>query len=116
MNGTADLIRELSDLTGPSGQEGPIRSRLRELVAPDAEQLHEDALGSLFVHLRGERGREGRRLLILVPMDEAAVVVTHVDEHGRAAVAALGTLLPAAVAGCRVRFASGAVAAGKSVV
>ncbi len=105
----AELLCALSDLIGPSGQEGPVRVRLREWLSPLAAGIWEDALGSLFLRRAGAAG--GRRLLVLVPMDEPGIVVTHIDARGRAAVAALGPLAARAVAGGRVRFGSGVTAA-----
>jgi len=105
----AELLCALSDLIGPSGHEGPVRARLREWAAPFADAVREDALGSLFLQRRGAPG--ARRLLLLVPMDEPGLVVTHIDERGRAAVAPLGPLSPAVAAGRRVRFGSGVAAA-----
>lgn len=102
-----ELLCALSDLIGPSGWEGPVRDALRHWLAPEAAA--EDALGSLLLRRQGPAG--ARRVLVLVPMDEPGVVLTHLDEHGRGSVAALGPVQPAAAAGRLVRFACGAVAA-----
>lgn len=146
MNGTVDLLCTLGELSGPSGQEGAVRSFLRARCAEwGLPSPHEDALGSLYVSLgapgapgapagtRAETrvGREAGgplgegdggaaapgagagpaagavRLLLLVPMDEPGVVVTHLDARGRAWVAALGALPASAWLGRPVRLASG---------
>lgn len=52
-------------------------------------------------------GAAAVRLLLLVPMDEPGVVVTHLDARGRAWIAALGALPASAWVGRTVRLVSG---------
>lgn len=105
----ADLvarIRALSDLHGPSGHEAPVAAYLRQSLAEAAWTLQSDPIGNLYAS-RASAGM--RRLLVLVPMDEPGLVVTHIDDQGRAAVAPLGPLTAATLAGTRVVLASGAL-------
>lgn len=108
MTPAADLLVALSGLIGPAGHEQVVRDRLRELVAAPGVEWQQDALGSLY--WRYEAGG-GRRLLLLVPMDEPGVVLTHLDRQGRGALAPLGSISAADLVGRRVRFPSGALAA-----
>ncbi len=102
-------IRELSDLFGPPGREGAVRAYLRAALAGAPCEVEEDPVGNLYATRAG--AAEGPRVMILAPMDEPGLVVTHLDDHGRAAVAALGPLTAVAAAGARVVLPSGAVAA-----
>lgn len=107
MTGLAARIAALSDLVGPPGREAPVRAQLRAWLPAGAE-AREDALGSLLV--RFSPRRPSRRVLVLLALDEPAAAVTHLDAHGRAALAPLGAL-PAALAGRRVVLPSGVRAA-----
>lgn len=105
MTEMAVRITVLSDLAGPPGGESAVRAEVRTALSPYARDMREDAVGNLLVHLAGG---SGPRLLVLVPMDEPALALTHVDSRGRGAIAPLGPLSPATVLGQRVVLPSGA--------
>ncbi len=111
-SGTEGLVRrilELSAIAGPPGREGPVRRGLEALLPPAWRADPPDAAGDLAVRLSPRPGAP--RLLLLVPMDEPALVVTGLDRRGRAHAAALGRWPAAAWRGGRVRLPSGARAA-----
>ncbi len=99
-------ICELSDAFGPSGHEAQVRAHLETLLQGAVATVRVDALGNLIARRPGP----GRRLLMLVPMDEAGAALTHVDAAGRGWLAGLGPLDPASLVGGRMRLASGQVA------
>ena len=78
---TLDLLKELSEATGPSGYEGPVRARLEALWEPLVDALHSDALGNLIAYKRGNSTAETRpTLMAAAHMDEIALMVTDIEE------------------------------------
>ncbi len=101
------LIQKLVETIGPSGYEAPIREVIRAEVAPYADLVQVDALGSLIVR-KGKSAKNGRKIMLAAHMDEIGVVVTHVDENGFARFSNLGGVSPRTCYGGRVRFLNGA--------
>jgi endoglucanase len=95
----ADILIELSGLSGPSGFEGEIAERVSELLAPYVNEMRIDALGNVIAVRRS--GKPGaKRLLIDAHIDEIGLIVTGATDDGFLRFAKLGGLdartLPAA--------------------
>ena len=101
------LLRQLTQIPGPSGYEHQIREAIREMVAPHADEIITDALGNLIVR-KGKSG-QGKRIMLAAHMDEIGVMVSHIDEDGFARFAPIGGVRPAYCLGGRVRFLNGRV-------
>ncbi len=101
-----DLIGELTQIHGPSGNEEWVREAIRALIEPHANQVWTDALGNLIA----SAGREGgTRVMLSAHMDEVGVMVTHVDEEGFLRFDRVGSINPYFLPGRRVVFANGTV-------
>ena len=78
-----ETLETLCKLPGVSGHEDAVRNYLREQVKPYAEEIIEDAMGNLMVHVRGEKPEEpGKKVLLAAHMDEVGVIVTHITDDG----------------------------------
>jgi endoglucanase len=103
-----DLLKQLSEVFGPSGYEGAVRQSLRDTVAGLATETRVDALGNLIVRAKaGIAG--GKRVMLAAHMDEIGLVVSHIDEKGFLRFGPVGGIYPLTLFGQRVRFASGHV-------
>jgi putative aminopeptidase FrvX len=108
-----DLMRELTEARGPSGDEEAIRAIVRReiertgVLKTRGSSLTVDPLGNLILLRPGTGG--GRRLMLAAHMDEIGVIVTHVDEKGFLRFAPVGGVGTLGLAGSRVQFAGGAV-------
>ena len=100
------LIQKLTETFSPSGYESAIREVIRLEVEPLADEVRVDALGSLIVR-KGEKGKNGRRIMLAAHMDEIGLIVTHVDGNGFARFTSIGGVRPHTLAGGRVHFANG---------
>lgn len=70
---------ELCAIAAPSGFEEPVAARVRELLAPLADEVSTDALGNVIV--RKKCGKAGAKTLLLdAHMDEVGFIVTEVTE------------------------------------
>lgn len=99
----AELLKELIPAHGPSGDEGGIRDRIAQLARPNADEVTEDALGSLIVHKSGP----GPRVMFAAHMDSIGFIVTHIEKEGFLRVGRLGGISPKEAAYTPVRFKNG---------
>ena len=105
-NGMIDLMKQLVACNSPSGHEKAVRDFIRKKVAPFADEVRVDRLGNLLVR-KGERTKNGLRVMIAAHMDEIGLVATHITEGGFVRVSNLGGVHGAYALGQRVRFMNG---------
>ncbi|MBL7125661.1 MAG: M20/M25/M40 family metallo-hydrolase [Dehalococcoidales bacterium] len=73
-----ELVYELVQIPGPTGFEGRVASRLKELLESHVDELYIDKIGNLIAR---KKGTEGKRALALVAhTDQVSMVVQKVDE------------------------------------
>ena len=78
-----ETLLNLCLLPGVSGHEDAVRAYIREQVEPYADEIREDAMGNLLVHVRGKKPEEpGKKVLLAAHMDEVGVIVTDITEDG----------------------------------
>jgi putative aminopeptidase FrvX len=106
-----ELIRELTEAYGPSGNEGIVREIIKKHVAQRVDEVRVDVLGNLIAVKRGtpKKGVPSRRIMFAAHMDEIGVIVTHVDEKGFVRFARVGGVYPLTLLGGRVVFEDGRV-------
>lgn len=98
-----DLLKNLTEAYGPSGEEGAIRDLLKEMVKDKADQLYEDSLGNLFVLRDGP----APKIMVSAHMDEIGIIVTNIDENGFLRIAPVGGVAPRLLLGQRLCFRNG---------
>ncbi|WP_288404373.1 M42 family metallopeptidase [uncultured Deinococcus sp.] len=76
-----EYLRQLVEVTGPSGSEEDVARRVLELARPHADELSVDTVGNV-VAVRRAADPSARRLLICAHMDEIGFRVRRVDEGG----------------------------------
>jgi endoglucanase len=74
------LIKELTQLPGPSGYEHRVRDKIVELVKPYADRLWIDAWGNVIAVKKGKTS--DRRLMLAAHMDEIGLFVSHIEDDG----------------------------------
>jgi putative aminopeptidase FrvX len=73
-----DLIKRLCELTGPSGQEGPVLAEAERLWREAGLATERTRTGTLI----GRAGGAGRRVLLLAHADELCYLVRSIDPGG----------------------------------
>ncbi len=73
-----ERLKELCNLKGVSGNEGPVRAYIKEAVKPYASEVWTDAMGNLYVHKPGK----GRRIMACAHMDEVGMMVRGIRDDG----------------------------------
>ncbi len=99
-----ELLKRLTQASSPSGNEEAIRDIIKSEVEKHADEIYEDALGSLTVHIKGS----GKRVMVCAHADEIGVMVTYIDDKGFLCFAPVGGLDKYCCLYQRVRFANGA--------
>lgn len=76
-----EQLRMLSEATGVSGYEAPVRELARTMFAPFADDLRTDALGNLIALRKGCRkeGAPARSIMLAAHMDEIGLMVTKLE-------------------------------------
>ena len=96
------LLKELSEAFGPSGFEGQVRSIVRRELAPLADSIETDGVGSLIARFDG--ARETPRVMISAHIDEVGLMVKYVTDEGFVKFQQLGGWLDRALIGQRWRI------------
>lgn len=102
------LIQKLTETFSPSGYESAIREVIRAEVAPLADDIRVDALGSLIVHKKpAKNAANPKKIMVAAHMDEIGIIATHIDENGFVRFSGIGGVFPRNLPGGRVRFING---------
>lgn len=73
-----ELLKELVETTGVSGNEANIREKIREEIEDHADNVREDDFGNLIA----EKGSGDKNLMIMAHMDQIGLSVKRIDEEG----------------------------------
>lgn len=74
------LLRELTAIDAPSGFEGPVVRRMRELLTPLADEVSVDRMGNLYAVRKG--AGPGPTLMITAHSDEIGAIVKSIEPSG----------------------------------
>ncbi|HTI32834.1 MAG TPA: hypothetical protein VL422_04095, partial [Miltoncostaea sp.] len=94
-----ELLTRLCETPGAPGREERIRDVVRAELAPVADTVEEDPLGSLVAR---RAGGGGPRLMLAAHMDEIGFMVTHVEDGGFLRLIPLGGFDPKTLTAQRV--------------
>lgn len=76
---TLTHLKELCSAPGLSGYENPVREIIRAAWAPLTDEIHVDALGSLWATKRGAGKAPRGKLMLAAHMDAIGLMVTQID-------------------------------------
>ncbi len=99
-----DTLRVLAEADGPPGREGTLRRLAVRQLPPSMRHVRISPLGSLYAERTSARGV---RLLFTAALDEAAVIVSHVDRNAIAWLHPAGRIDPDSCSGATIRFPDG---------
>src|SRR5690554_1356356 len=100
-----ELLKKLTGVTAPSGNEEEIRAAIAEEIREYCNELQTDRLGNLIAIKKGG----GAKIQFAAHMDEIGVIVTYIDDQGFLRFSNVGGLSPFLLVGERVRFTNGAM-------
>lgn len=73
-----DLVYELVQIPGPTGFEGRVANRLKELLEKHVDEIYIDKIGNLIAKKKGTEGKHS--LALVAHTDQVSMVVQKVDE------------------------------------
>ncbi|MCE5208908.1 MAG: M42 family peptidase [Chloroflexi bacterium] len=76
-----DFLKTLSDASGVSGAEGPIRDILKEVIKPFADEITEDDMGNL-ITFKKAMVHPAAKVLLAAHMDEIGLMITVEEGDG----------------------------------
>lgn len=106
MNFNGDLLKDLTSIYGPSGQEEKVVEFIKEQIKDYIDEIKVDTLGNLIARKKGE----GKKIMISGHMDQIGLMVTDIDEKGFLRVTNVGGINPLVTIGERFIFSNGTVA------
>ena len=89
------LLGELSNASGPSGFEGPVRAILEREMRSAGLEISTDGLGSIVGVIRGPA--DGPRIMLAAHMDEVGAIVRYLTPEGMVKFQSLGGWLDQAL-------------------
>ncbi len=99
------ILKELCEIFGPSGFEGEIREKIKDLLKNKNFEITEDRFGNLIFHNKGEKPS----LAFTAHIDEIGIVCTDADKRGFLKCAPLGGVYPHLYAAHKVIFRNGVI-------
>jgi len=100
-----NIIKKLTEVYGPSGDEEKVRNIIKKEVKPYADEVKVDTLGNLIVRKKGN----GQRILFAAHMDEIGFIVSYIDKKGFLRFSPVGGIFPVNILHQRVQFKNGLV-------
>ncbi|WP_423799273.1 M42 family metallopeptidase [Neobacillus sp. SAB-20_R2A] len=80
MDETLTMLKDLTDANGIPGNEREVREVMKKYIAPYADEITTDGLGSLIAKKVGKEG--GPKIMVAGHLDEVGFMVTAIDDKG----------------------------------
>src|SRR5690625_5045049 len=80
MDETLTMLKDLTDAKGISGHEKEARDVMEKYLAPHADEIYTDNLGSLIGKKSGNP--DGPKIMVAGHLDEIGFMVTRIDDKG----------------------------------
>lgn len=77
---TLTMLKDLTDARGIPGNEKEVRDTMEKYIAPYADEVFTDNLGSLIAKKTGEEN--GPKIMVAGHLDEVGFMVTRIDDNG----------------------------------
>ncbi len=97
-----ELLRELCTIDGVPGYEDDVRLAIEKKVAPFADEMFSDSLGTLYVLKKGKKSF-AKPVMICAHMDEVGFLVRAITEDGMIKIAPAGGIDPRVLIGRRMK-------------
>ncbi len=97
MNEYFEILKDLTNLNGGSGDEGKVRDYIKEKIKDKVDSLYVDNVGNLIALKKGKKS--GFKLGLLSHMDEVSFMITDINEDGTLSFRSVGGVDPRVVIG-----------------
>ena len=103
MHDLIELLGQLSEIPGVSGDETKVRNTIKPLVENHIDRMHVDAMGNLITHKRGT-GQVPLRVMLSAHMDEVGLMVVGYNNDGTLQVETIGGIPARVLPGLHVHI------------
>ncbi len=100
-----DLVKEITAVFGPAGDEAVIREYITNKVKDYADDIKTDAMGNLIVYKKG--GSSEKKLMFAAHMDSIGLMVTYIEDNGCLRFTKLGGVYAPVLANQKIVFKNG---------
>lgn len=97
-----EILRQLSEAMGVSGDEGEVRALILSMIEGHADEIHTDTMGNIIAIKHGTAEGDRLRVMVDAHMDEVGMMVNGHDSNGMLKVASVGGLDARLLPGLRV--------------
>jgi endoglucanase len=97
-----DLIKELSDAFGVSGNEGAVRDIIKKYIKANVDKIETDRMGNLICTKNGRNRKQA--LILAAHMDEIGLMAREVDKYGHIYFSRVGVLTKQTLLGQKVHI------------
>jgi len=104
-----ELLKELSEAPGVSGNEKAVREVILKHIADHVDEQRVDALGNLIAVQRPRGGGSARRVMLAAHMDEVGLMIVHLEKNGTLRFRPVGGIDPRVLPARRVRIGADGV-------
>jgi endoglucanase len=97
-----DILKQLSEAIGVSGEEGEVRGIVLDFIRDHVDDIQTDTMGNIIATKHGTGPEPRLRVMVDAHMDEVGMMVTGYDSNGMLKVASVGGLDARLLPGLRV--------------
>lgn len=101
-----ELLKYLTQISGPSGAEDMIRGAIKAEAAGKCDEIITDALGNLIL-VKKSNAPDKKKIMVAAHMDEIGIIVKHIDQKGFIRFDAVGGVETRRLVGRRISFLNG---------
>ncbi|MGQ9702101.1 MAG: M42 family metallopeptidase [bacterium] len=102
-----ELIKNLTEVYGPSGREDKVRMVIKSEIKKLCPNIKTDALGNLIAHIPAKNKKSAKKLMFCAHMDEIGLIVKHIDKQGFLRFTSVGGIFAEKILHHRVIFENG---------
>lgn len=107
-----DVLKQLSELPGPSGQESAVAARIEDFLAPHCDDVTRDDFDNVIAVAKGNRNAaesnaKRPKMMFAAHSDEIGLIVTKIDEGGFLRFTSVGGIDPRAIVAQQVVVLAG---------
>ncbi len=97
-SGYMDILEKLINLSGPSGNEQPVRAFIKQQIEQYVSDVHVDKFGNLIARKKGKKPT----VILVAHMDEIGIMIKSIDDNGWIYCTEVGGIDPVILLGERV--------------
>ncbi|NLX71654.1 MAG: M42 family metallopeptidase [Clostridiales bacterium] len=96
----AELLKQLTEIGGVSGDEGRVRRLIEKEISPFVDDVYTDRIGNLIAYKKGKNS--SKKIMLCAHMDEVGLIISAIQEDGTLKFRTVGGIDPRILVSKRV--------------